>query len=1047
MNINKVALKEKLDNMPVSQTFVNVGVAGDKSKNLYNTAATLEKGVENVTEYRENITEVKKEKSQTKISFEDIKTLVENVSTDDYMLFEKMGFAPDKDNPADIVTVNDRIKVLMAVSGGESYGDIDIDTLKNMYGDVGTAYQIAGKLRENGITPDEKNIEQVTETLNKAQSLGEMSDGAKLYLLNNNLTVSVDNVYLAKHAEAAGSVNKNENILSIGEWSVLKEQISDMLEKSGMEVTDSKLQNAKWMIENKVPVTVGNIIKMDMMDKLSAGYSQQEWIDGIVENIAAGGLAGTTLAAGTEPGNIAQDFVETVENVANEDLQYILKNNHVLNIKNMKEYNENYKDNQENNPENLQGNESEQELIKAKRQLEEIRLMMTSKVGLRMLANGINIDTEPIQNIVDELKKMESEYAGAIFDMAGAEKNQEREKMFSDTMNAMEIMKSVPAYVLGNVMSGETEFTVESVNQTGTKLASRLDMANRTYETMQTEPRKDLGDSLTKAFESVDDILRDMDIEITKSSERAVRILVYNNMELTQENITAIKQLDMEVSTLIDNMKPKTVVHLISNGINPLNTDIHELNDKLTEINNAIDADDSESYSEYLWKLSHNYEISEEDRQAYIGVYRLLNLVSKGDRTVIGAIVGEGADVTMNNMLRALRTNNAKGMDKVIDDEAEITEKVVVEESSLSSQLSGFMNDSGAETEDNSDVMNELHHKNEDHEGVKLSDSDEYAYHEENLTERYISQELQKIKNNITPQKLSEVIEKGDIMNMSLEWLAEYMSDVSEESYNEDARYYAEQIRMMQESVRNVDEEVLKVLIDSGQNPTIENIMTVSYLMSDNNKIFNKIKKMTDDKKQLDNISKIERLESSEEDIIDAYESIADYAKRYADNAALNGNISDMQELIMLKKSMNMISTMSKNAMYHVPVEIDGNTAGVRVTVVKGGTDKGKVTVDVYSEVFGKISAEFNMKGDVLDGIIAADTKETVEIIEKNIDKLECDFEESGYNVKGVSGQYCSNVHYGLWNIKEENEERVSNSRLYNVAKIFIKNIKQFEKV
>ena len=45
---------------------------------------------------------------------------------------------------------------------------------------------------------------------------------------------------------------------------------------------------------------------------------------------------------------------------------------------------------------------------------------------------------------------------------------------------------------------------------------------------------------------------------------------------------------------------------------------------------------------------------------------------------------------------------------------------------------------------------------------------------------------------------------------------------------------------------------------------------------------------------------------------------------------------------------MHMIRSMGRNSMYHVPVEINEETAGVRVTIIKGGTEKGKVTVDVY---------------------------------------------------------------------------------------------------
>lgn len=1030
MNINGISIKEKTDNIINGQTVANTGNAGAVSelyKNVYSTAATLENGSGSVTEYREpDKSEKKEEVSATALSADAIKTLTDNISTDDYLLYEKMGFAPDKDDPTDIVTVSDRIKIQMAVHGGAVYGDIDIDTLKNMYGDTGLAYQIAGKLKENGVSAEQSNVDEVARALSEAQELGKLTDGAKLYLLNNNLTLSVDNVYMAEHAEAAGSINKNENMLTDEQWESLSGQINDMLNNAGIEISADDLQNVRWMIENKIPVTVDNVVKMNRMSQFSGDYSTEEWIDYIAQTMAVGAGAGDTLIIGSDASDIAEDFVETVENVTNEELQYIIKNNYTLNVKNMKEFSDKKSAGQKNeNPSGSSEKDVNVELIKAKRQLEEIRLMMTVKVGVKMLVNGINIDTEPMQNMVDELKKLEENYASAVFDMTDVDRQSDKMKIFSDTMGAVEVMKSVPAYLLGNVMSETTDFTVSAISEEGAALKNRFDMANQAYETMQTAPRKDLGDSITKAFASVDNILDDIGMEITESSERAVRILAYNNMELTSDNIDAMKRLDMEVTTLFDNMKPKTVVHLISKGINPLNTNIYELNDRLSEINMEINADDTEKYSEYLWKLEHNSEISETDRDTYIGIYRLLNLVAKGDRSVIGAIVNEGAEVTMNNMLKALRSNRAKGMDKTVDDKSDIVEKVVTGTSSISAQLSGFMNDDMSD--ENNDDMNR---QNE-------------AYQSE---QRYVKQSVEKINDDITPQKLSEAMKGGDIMNMPMERLAEYMSENTRENYSEDAEYYAEQIRQMRECTESVNEDVLRVLLDSGQASTIENVMTASYMMSDNLKLFGRLKKLDDDKKISHDVELIQNAEGTEDDINNAYDNLTDYIDGYVSDFMMNGGSRGINELLMMKKSMHMIRSMGRNSMYHVPVEINEETAGVRVTIIKGGTEKGKVTVDVYSETFGKISAEFNIKGNVLDGVIAADEQNTVSYIEGRLDMMEQDYQNAGYNVKGVSGQYCSNVHYGMWSGDNENDDKVSNSQLYDVAKIFIKNIKEWEK-
>ncbi len=43
---------------------------------------------------------------------------------------------------------------------------------------------------------------------------------------------------------------------------------------------------------------------------------------------------------------------------------------------------------------------------------------------------------------------------------------------------------------------------------------------------MMTAPRKDMGDSIQKAFRNVDDILEDLGLETNDSNRRAVRILI-----------------------------------------------------------------------------------------------------------------------------------------------------------------------------------------------------------------------------------------------------------------------------------------------------------------------------------------------------------------------------------------------------------------------------------------------------------------------------------------------------------------------------------------
>lgn len=1034
MQVSGIGLKEKLEMAENGQ----VGIVNKKEtvlfENHYQNAAVLEKNGTQSKEYKDTDELMKQtdEKSPAGLSQEMINQLVDNVTPEDYSAYAELGLAPESDDPSTLVTVNDRIKIELAAHCEDysMYGTVDLEAIKSIYGDSGLAYSIASSLKEHNLPITQENIDAVKQAFEMADSIGNISEDSSSYILSNNLPITIENVYVSEHAKGVSENNQNDIELTEVQWNSLKPQVEQMLEKAGIEVTPENLADARWMIENKIPVTVENIQKMSAMKQFTNNMTEKEWIDSIVATIAFGGKGEDTLIIGI--GNMeetAEEFVDVIENVTNEELQQIIKDNNTLNINNFKKYKEEEPEEQPKEQQEKQqwepkeqstGNEEQGNkdvsLIKARRQLEEIRLMMTSEAGVKMLMKGIDIDTEPIENIVNELKRQENEYASAIFNSVGYTPEEKDTDLFKSVLQSMEILKVTPSYVLGNVISGETEFEIEEVNKKGQEIKAKLEAAGEAYETMRTQPRKDLGDNINKAFESVDNILEDLETDVTESSRRAVRILAYNNMEITEENILSIKQLNMEVTRLIDNMTPKTTVHLISKGINPLNTDIKELNDMLEEVNREIGADYTEKYSEYLWKLQNDNAISEEDRKAYIGVYRLLNMVEKGDRSVIGALVNQGADITMNSMLRAVRSEKAKGIDIEVDKEMGFAEEIKFDENSVSNQLSGFMqNDGGGE-----------------------NPAEE---------QRYMYQMFKKILDEVTPQKLSEVSEHGNIFDMTLEELAENMEKYSEGRNEEyQMKYYEQCISDMQEMARNVSEEVFKMLLDSNQMPTIENVMAAAFVMSDKGRMFGRIKKLDEDKKIEDRVNKISEFDGDSEEIQQCYEALDNTMAGILDKYVMAGGTDNIDELIRLRKSFHLMNVMGQKEMYHIPIEINGETTGVRVTIVTNGSEKGKVTADIRSDVFGKISAEFNVRGNRVDGIIVADSDRTVRFLEGAMPELEKAFEDEGYITDGVNSSRHDNIGYGMWSMDGSKAEDVSNSSLYMVAKIFISNVKEWGK-
>ncbi|MDE6675908.1 MAG: hypothetical protein K2K19_14050, partial [Acetatifactor sp.] len=77
---------------------------------------------------------------------------------------------------------------------------------------------------------------------------------------------------------------------------------------------------------------------------------------------------------------------------------------------------------------------------------------------------------------------------------------------------------------------------------------------------------------------------------------------------------------------------------------------------------------ETEKYSRFLYKLEKRGEITPEEKSAFIGCYRLLRQIEKGDSAAIGSIVNTGAEMNFSTLLSAVRSRRAGHMNTLIDD-------------------------------------------------------------------------------------------------------------------------------------------------------------------------------------------------------------------------------------------------------------------------------------------------------------------------------------------------------------------------------------------
>ena len=311
--------------------------------------------------------------------------------------------------------------------------------------------------------------------------------------------------------------------------------------------------------------------------------------------------------------------------------------------------------------------------VTKRRSLEEIRLKLTEESAVNMLNKGIKIDVTDLKGLVDNLRKEEESYFKGLLDGAKPLGNTtERAGKIENSTNQIELLRSVVSirsYAITREYS--SDYKIGAVSETF-RQETRITLASYheagiAYEKGATEIRSDLGDNIRKAFGNIDEVLKDNGLELSDANRKAVRLLAYNKAEVTVESVTKMKSATVLTETALKELKPATVASLIKSGTNPLDMDMEELLKAAKEINEQVIPSD-EKYSRYLYNLERSGEVSETEREAYIGIYRLLNQIEKGDDAAVGSVSLTNQSLTLRNMLSAVRTRKLGGFNEKVDD-------------------------------------------------------------------------------------------------------------------------------------------------------------------------------------------------------------------------------------------------------------------------------------------------------------------------------------------------------------------------------------------
>lgn len=616
----------------------------------------------------------------------DYMTVMSNtMSEEDYGRMVKDGYQVGDMDIEEVVTIVDKIKAELMKGGTQVIGytdQLDMATLEEITGSEVFAKELADQFAKRDIPLTAENAKEVKKAYDKAMELQDMTEGATKYMVENHREPTINNLYLAEHSSTADGNRQGRGYYADGpgyyakkaedyNWQQLRPQMEKVLEEAGLEINEETLDNAKWLIEKGVPLTPEAAKILNQLGHLTFPQDEKKVLTAIASAIADGKSAGeANLADDKSSMEKAAEYVERFAQIPDEAVDRTVSEGKELTLVNLESAKKNTVTDQvtagENAADYADTSESP-EIITARRQLEEIRLMMTIEANRKLLESGYSIDTAELEQLVDVLKQMEAQQRQLLFGEPDIDKAEKQAALYTQTQTKTAEIPYMPIDIAGRFKVTDEDFTLDQVHIEGSALRNKYEQAGEKYETWMTSTRADLGDSIKKAFRNVDDILEEMDMELNEENRRAVRILGYNQMKLSRENIMSVRASAMELHRVIDKMTPAAVLQTIRDGKNPLEMTIPELNEYLDSIPYGKEQE-AEKYSKFLYKLDKNKAITEEERTAYIGIYRMFRQFEKTDDAAVGALFHMGAELSFKNMLSAVRSSKRSGMDFMVDD-------------------------------------------------------------------------------------------------------------------------------------------------------------------------------------------------------------------------------------------------------------------------------------------------------------------------------------------------------------------------------------------
>lgn len=917
------------------------------------------------------------------------------MSDEDFAKLQKEGFHPGSTDIETVVTIVDHIKAALLKGGTQVSGytdDMDTDTLGELTGSRAFAEELKNQFAKRDIPLTEENINAVMKAWDMLSEAEAPSEGGVKYMVENGMAPTPENIYTANYS-AAGTERQGRGYYAEGgvagyyarkpeeaDFEKLRPQMEKVIEEAGYQADEENLEKAKWLIEKGIPLNADTFSLLSNIREQQFPVSWGDFVSAAACAIADGVMpAKAVLGRETTYVEEAVKWVEQTGSIEAETADIIMARDLPLTLKNLLAaagemlYGKGEAVQKESLPENLRG----------RRLLEEIRLSMTVEANIHLLRRGYQIETAPLEELVVKLREAETSYEMALTGEVDHSEAEKKASLYEETVQTLEGIRSAPAAVVFRISE---EDRLPEVYAYGTERKLDYEKAGQTYEALMTAPRRDMGDTIQKAFRNVDDILKDLELELSDENRRAVRILGYNSLEITEENIRQVREKDELLCNVVREMKPGRVLRMIREGVNPLNMSLKELENYLQDQKNP--AEEMESYSRFLYKLEQQKNITEEERSAYIGIYRLVHQIEKADDASVGMLWQTGAEYTLGNLLSALRSSRRGSMDYTVDDRfGGVNARDTGKESITDQILKGYPEGVLPNRQELAELLEDAG------DGSAGEEFDHMLYEQARMAAKSEEAVLKELKDYEQPLTTDHLLAAGALLRNPKEIWQE-----------------------------------LNRLKKQGKTPE-SNGEKESFLEDAGAEVMDAL--------------------DSRENAGRAYEGLQEKLQEAVENMAFSHNYEalDVKAMSVLYKQISFMGRMAKEENYEIPADIGGRLTSINLKIIHNDSGESKVAITFASETLGKTAAEFKMTDQGLSGFCISDTRDGSRLLKEHKELFEERLSREQVEAGEIYFAVGENLDLVDFTLKEtENRQSGNDSQmLYRTAKAFIGYVQEIE--